>query len=53
MERVSKKVRQLEVDPPDVGGDEEMVEEGRATPFSFRDVLNSRSSLPSREDEWN
>lgn len=53
MERMSKKVCRREDDPSDVRGDEVMVEEGRATPFSFRDaVLNSGSSLSFKEDEW-
>lgn len=51
--RISKKVHRREDEPPDDDGDEVMVEEGRAKPFSFRDaVLNSGSDSPARDDNW-
>lgn len=51
--RVSKKERHCGDEPPDDGRDEEMVEERRHQPFSFKDeVLNTGSAFPCTESDW-
>lgn len=51
--RALKKLRCLEKEPPDDGGDEVMMEERRPKPCSFKDaVLNTGSEAPSLESQW-